>query len=398
MFEKLAGYQVAFVGQLAGVSRREARKIVRDHGGDPHDQLNAAVNLIVVGANELPMADTEDFLDEETKSRIEVGEVELIGETQFWEKLGLVENDSHIRKLYTPAMLAELLKVSLATIRTWQRRGLITPIKEVHKLPYFDFQEVATARRIAQLIAAGMSPKQIEKKLSQISRLLPDINRPLAQLSIIVEGREILLRKGNGLIEPSGQMRFDFDSAETPPTEAAIVTLDFMAEREKRFEEPVEWKQSQSGVNLMELAAALEDEDRLNEAIEAYRSHLLANGPNAETEFLLAELLYRVGDLPAARERYFVAIELDEHYVEARANLGCLLAELGDLELAISAFKGTLKYHHDYPDAHFHLARTLEKLERRSEARTHWQEFLKLSPESPWADEARAHLEDELIV
>ena len=56
-------------------------------------------------------------------------------------------------------MLAELLGVSVAVIRRWHRRGLIVPAREVRRLPYFDFHEVATARRLAQLLAAGVSPR-----------------------------------------------------------------------------------------------------------------------------------------------------------------------------------------------------------------------------------------------
>jgi tetratricopeptide (TPR) repeat protein len=107
---------------------------------------------------------------------------------------------------------------------------------------------------------------------------------------------------------------------------------------------------------------------------------------------LLAELLYRVGDLKAARERYYMAIELNEDYVEARANLGCVLVELGDLELALAAFRGALRYHSDYPDVHFHIARTLDQLGEASQADEHWKTFLQLAPESPWADEAHQRL------
>ena len=70
----------------------------------------------------------------------------------------------------------------------------------------------------------------------------------------------------------------------------------------------------------------------------------------------------------ASRERYYAAIELDENYVEARANLGCVLAELGERELAVAAFEGALTLHADYADAHFHLARTLDELKRGDEA------------------------------
>ena len=106
----------------------------------------------------------------------------------------------------------------------------------------------------------------------------------------------------------------------------------------------------------------------------------------------MTELLYRVGDLNGARERYYMAIELNEGYVEARANLGCVLVELGDLELALAAFRGALRYHPDYPDVHFHIARTLDRLGEDHEAEQHWKTFLRLAPESPWADEARQRL------
>jgi tetratricopeptide (TPR) repeat protein len=106
----------------------------------------------------------------------------------------------------------------------------------------------------------------------------------------------------------------------------------------------------------------------------------------------LAELLYQTGDLSAARERYYVAIELDEDFVEARSNLGCVLDELGEAALAQAAFRGALEYHPDYADAHYHLAKLLDRVDRAAEASRHWQLFMNLAPASPWADEARERI------
>ena len=83
---------------------------------------------------------------------------------------------------------------------------------------------------------------------------------------------------------------------------------------------------------------------------------------------------------------------MDEDYVEARANLGCVLAETGQLHLAIAAFQGTLLYHDDYPDVHYHLARCLDELDESKQSLVHWRRFLALSPDSPWASEARDRL------
>ncbi len=143
---------------------------------------------------------------------------------------------------------------------------------------------------------------------------------------------------------------------------------------------------------IRRLAAQWEEEGRLAEAAEAYRALMAAAGPDPETCFQLAEILYRLGDLAGARERYYMAIELDEDYVEARANLGCVLAETGQPELAVAALEGALRYHGGYADVHYHLARTLDELGRGGQAEGHWRTFLAITPNSPWAEEARVRL------
>ena len=386
----LAGRRVAFLGKLGGVTKREAQHMVREHGGTPVDKVSCDADLIVIGADELPLSEADEMLDEVTRQAAADGRLEIIGETQLWQRLGLMESEQNVRRLYTPAMLADLLNVSVATIRGWRRRGLIVPAREVRRLPYFDFQEVATARRLAQLLAAGVTPAAIEKKLAELSRFVPEVERPLAQLSIIVEGRQLLLRQGEGLIEPGGQMRFDFEALEeqVEPSHSepeGVATLSFEKYLAEQTAVP-------TGDEILAMAVQLEEEGRLEEAAEMYRVAMSANGPTAEACFQLAELLYRLGDLAGARERYYMSIELDENYVEARANLGCVLAELGQRELAVSAFQGALKYHDGFPDVHFHLARILDELGQRDEAETHWREFLDLAPDSPWADEAVSRL------
>jgi len=362
------------------------------------DASDASATLVVVGEDDLPVRlkpgenEIDPLLPAEVRSAAEGGRTEVISESQFWQRLGIVEPETQVRRLYTPAMLASLLGVPVAVVRRWHRRGLIRPVREVRRLAYFDFQEVATARRLAELLAAGVSPQRLKKQLASLQRILPNIERPLAQLSVIVEGGDILLRQGDGLIDAGGQMRFDFEAA--PPSAAAsapAATIDLQAAIALRS--PAETDEAAlTPDELLDLAVHHEDEGRLEAAEESYRAALAAGGPRPEVCFQLAEVLYRRGDLPAARERYYMAVELDADYVEARANLGCVLAELGQRELAAAAFAGALKYHGEYPDAHFHLARTLCDLEREAEAEPHWRAFLELAPESPWAEEARRRL------
>ena len=216
MASGLAGRHIALIGKLVAVTNRQAQQLIRQQGGVLVDSADPAADLIIIGADHFPL-DGDELLDEARRQAAAAHNLEIITETQLWQRLGLVENEQNVRRLYTPAMLADLLHVPIGTIRRWHRRGLIVPAREVSRLPYFDFQEVATARRLAELLAAGALPAAIEHKLEELARYLPGVERPLAQLSVIVEGQQLLLRQGEGLVEPSGQRRFDFDADTTHP-------------------------------------------------------------------------------------------------------------------------------------------------------------------------------------
>lgn len=382
--------RVAFVGKLGGLTKREAIQLVREHGGTPVDRPSAEVDLVVMGAEHLPVHDAMGLLNPELRMRVDAGQVELIQETELWEQLGLVENQQNISQLYTPAMLADLLKVSIRNIRRWHRMGLIHPVRVVHRLPYFDFQEVRTARQLAGWLASGASLGAIKKQLQELAQWIPDGERSIAQLNVIVEGRQLLLRQDEGLVEPGGQLRIDFDALNEEQTLAESSVLSVVVhDRSDRGQNPIELL---SQDQMLEQAIELEDQGLLQDAIEWYRTILARFGPQAEIHFQLAELLYREGETQAARERYYAAIEMDDDFVEARANLGCVLLETGRTDLAIAAFKGALAKHDGYPDVHYHLARVLDDSHQPDLATEHWRRFLELAPSSPWAEEAKERL------
>ena len=283
--------------------------------------------------------------------------------------------------LLTLPMLAEFLDLPVAAVRLWYKRGLIVPAEKVHKLAYFDFQEILTAKALRDLRREGLSAKGLEDRVHQIQRMFPDIERPLAQLAAVAEGKDVLLRQENRLIDHKRQTRFDFGNLEFPPDEPEQEPLQCL--------DSVIDPSGPRAETLYETALVLESKGDLQGALTAYRAALFAGGPDAETCFQIAGILHRLGDLTAARERYFMALELDEEYVEARANLGCLLAELGDWELAVSTFQGVLAYHPDYAEVHYHLGTVLGKHGCKEEARRHFETFLQLHPDSPRAEKAR---------
>jgi tetratricopeptide (TPR) repeat protein len=291
---------------------------------------------------------------------------------------------------YSAAMLARLAGVNISRVRAWQRRGWIVPVTETMRLAAFDFTELTVARQLAVLERAGATLRLLDRKLAEIHRRWPDVGRPLAELSLVLDGRKLLVRRGAELLEAGGQLLLDFEAAaddvpRDPPPQILSSTL-FLSRR------PLVGGEEATPEQFAAWAAEQEEAGDLKLAAELYRVAMAAGGPRPEWCFQLAETLYRAGDLAAARERYFIAIELDEDYVEARANLGCVLLDLGEKELAVAAFQGALASFADYADAHYHLARTLDELGQCQSATEHWSRFLDLAPDSPWADEARERL------
>ncbi len=391
---QLAGKRIALAGKLGGMNRREAANLLRSFSASVVDLDASAIDWVVIGAEESPLSEAE-LLSPELLGAAASGALEVIAETELWQRLGLVDIERSIKRFYTPAMLAELLGVSVRVIRRWHRRGLIVPARTMHKLPYFDFQEVATARRLAELVAAGASPQAIEERLRELAQVLPEVARPLAQLSVLIEGRHVLLRQGEGLIEPGGQLRFDFaasdQNAAAEDESPEILSLaNESAGRYATFADdstdfpPAEMIREEAEDDLLSAVYESEDGGDLTAAIDHCRAILARDGMRADICFLLGELLYRDGQIEAARERYFCAIELDETFVEARTSLACVLAETGRHDLAIAALRGVLSLHEDCPDAHYHLATILEELGRHEEAAQHWDRLQQLAPDSPW--------------
>lgn len=358
----------------------------------------ACLDWVVVGADQ-PLVSQQELLPQDVIEAAGRGDIQLLQEAELWQRLGLVDIDCQVRRYQTPAMLADLLGVSVRVIRRWHRLGLITPAAMLHKLAYYDYTEVATAKRLATWIQSGADARTIERRLSELVDVLPDIQRPLDQLSILIEGKEVLLRHGDGLVETGGQLRFDFE-AMLPPSEG---DRERFAETAGQYNvlafpppgsPPMLIQQPSIPQDPLMIAAYdAEDDDDLETAIEIYHTILSRDGARADISFQVGELLYRMNHLVAARERYYQAIELDPDFVEARASLGAVLAELGQTHLAVAALRGALSLHEDYVDVHYTLARTLQRSGESEDALKHWKRIADLAPESNWADEAAQYLD-----
>ncbi len=387
--------RVAFAGKLGALSRKEAMQVVRLHGGTPLERMSGDIDMVIIGADQLPHQDMMDLLSGSVRNGIRQGTISLIHEHELWQQIGVIGESTNVQ-LYTPAMLADLVKTPVRNVRRWYRMGLLSCVKVAHRLPYFDFEQVQDARQLTAWIGKGARPNDIRKQLTSFAPWV--LNRSLMDLDLVVDGRRLLLRQGSQLLSSSGQLHLDFErlEASAPIPEESTVSMvsavrppgDSRAGLTSLDGPDSHWTRDE----MLQAAEELEDAGELEQSIEWYRTILARFGLHAEICFQLAELLYRSGDTSAARERYYNAIEIDEDFIEARANLGCVLAETGQIELAIASFQGALSRDDRYPDVHYHLARSLDEIGDHEQSVKHWIRFLQLSPQSPWAEEALERL------
>ena len=321
------------------------------------------------------------------------------------QSISLFEDDHPgVSRLYTVAMMAEVLRVPRSAVRHWLRRGLLEPARRSGSIEWFEFPQLVVGQTLMRLLKAGLSLRDIDTKLAGLA---PGGAAEAARMAerIVADGRRLSIRQNEQFMGAGGQLQLGFYTAglaerlpaeELVPAAQPFIPLAFPAAAhpaEGNVDDlDDDHRDLASVTELLDLAADLEASGALCEAAEALRAVLQAQGPTAQVVFMLAELLYRAGDLTAARERYYAAVELDADHLEARSSLGCVLAELGDHELALAALDGVLRQQPDYADAHWHLAGVLHDVGREVESRRHLRTFLALAPESPWATTARERL------
>ena len=302
-----------------------------------------------------------------------------------------------VHRLYSSAMLAELLAVPAAAVRHWVRGGLLRPVRRSGSLEWFDFPQLVVGRHLARLLGGGLSLREIDAKLAHLA---PGGTPTAAHVveRIVADGRRLSIRDGERLLGAGGQLQFSFYTdrlaGDGLPRRTGPATLPGWPPEPDYRQMPTASAPhvADETAEILDLADDLEAAGEFTEAAEALRAVLQAQGPTAPVMFMLAELLYRAGDLTAARERYYATIEVDGDHLRARSSLGCVLAELGEYELALAALEGVLRQEPDYADAHWHIAAVLTDLGRGPEARHHLRTFLELAPDSPWAESARERL------
>jgi tetratricopeptide (TPR) repeat protein len=269
---------------------------------------------------------------------------------------------------------------------TPKRAGQLRRLELLRGDSGYTFRDLLALRAASALLDAGASVRQIRAALTALRRQDPDLQQPLSEVRLVLEGDRLVAQSDRVRFDPrTGQMVLALDSGGLEKAATATLGTGLVRplappadQAETWFERASEWDG---------------DPAQWEDAIDAYRRVVTIDPTYAAAWNNLGLLLHRMGRYDEAGDAYLSALDQDPQCCEAAYNLGSLHEDRGAVDEAITDYRRALQLSPDYADAHFNLAGALARNGRDGEAIKHWQRYLELDSGSPWARIARAHLE-----
>ncbi len=150
----------------------------------------------------------------------------------------------------------------------------------------------------------------------------------------------------------------------------------------------------QDALRLVDEGNAIEDEGRIEAAMQRYEAALLLVPNLARAHLNRGNILSIMGNVEGALEAYSIAIQCNPDYAGAYYNLGNASARLGRQEAALDAYHKAIKLQPGYADADMALGGVLEDLGRDDDAMAHYQAALTQNPQHTGA----AHNLERLLI
>lgn len=285
--------------------------------------------------------------------------------------------------IYTVDDAAKLFGIKVSRLRYWERTGFLTRSGQVGRQRYYTFQDLIGLRAAKGLIDQGAALQSVRRSVEALRKSLPRVTRPLSTLRITAHGQSIVVKNDGGTYDPTtGQLTLDFDVSELRDDVVRVLRQG-------------EGTQNRTAAYMHYLQGCRLDEEEgtFDAAEREYRAAIELDPSLANAMTNLGNLLFRRGDVETAEKLYARALQIDAEQPEAFYNLGFLQYDRGDVRGAVLNFRRALRGDPSFADAHFNLAMALEDVGEDDQAKGHWQTYLALDPDSPWAEIARRHLQ-----
>ena len=332
------------------MKRADAFARVRERGGTPREGVTKQTDVLVVGELGWPLLD--DGRPSNSLAQAKSYGVPIASERQFLEWLGRGTPEEETRA-YTADQLAALSRLPQDVIDQLVMFGLIEG-----RGGTFGFRDLAAARQIAGLFAAGTPLSAITKSLNEIRKWLPDAR--LSNLRLFPESSDrILVEQMKGRTDNTGQFVLDVDS---PEDDADTV---------------------------FEQAQAAEENGDPAAAEQLYRRAMKMDPGDPAAPFNLGNVLRAAGRGLEAEAAYRAAVRADPGFAQAWYNLADLLDDQCRTKEAVTCLIHALQAHPDYADAMFNMALLLQRMERYADAAAVWRRYLSMYGGSSAAAHAR---------
>lgn len=372
----LLGQRVAFTGRLATLTHGEAERLVIQAAGRLAGVVTHRTTMLVVGMRGWPLMNSGHVttkLAEAERLRAAGNAIRVLTETEFREALGIESPPTDVNKSLSVEQVCGTLGIDARTLQRWEHSGLIRSRNGL-----YDFSDLISLRTVTGLVARGVSPIVIRKSLDALSIHFPGVERPLAQLSILVsDSGHLVAELEEAMLTTSGQLEIRFDTKKNNVSHAAL---------------PLDRDSKLDGAAWIDAGIEHEEAGDLEEAEQAYRRAAALCPIDATPHFNLGNVLLARGRLEAAAERFLHATTLEPCHARAWFNLAHIEDSFSRGDVAIMHLRQAIQADPAFADAHYNLADLAERLGEHGVAKAAWESYLRLDSTSDWGLEARRRL------
>jgi tetratricopeptide (TPR) repeat protein len=280
---------------------------------------------------------------------------------------------------YSRQDVLRILQIGARQLLGWERAGLIPQQQE------YSFQDLGQIRTLRSLREDDVPAASIRDSILAM-KAVSGMTNPLLEARLVRSGTRLAFRHHGAVFDPiRRQLLFDFERVERPDQAEAQAAIGASA-RSGSIAEP-------SGIQDRFLRAVqAEEAGEKGRAIALYQEILELDPDYAPASINLGTLHFHLREYARAEEFYRRATISDPNYVLAYFDLGNVLDELERPDESIAAYKQAVALAPRYADAHYNLALAYERKNQGRPALRHWQAYVRLDNNGPWADHARSQI------
>ena len=282
---------------------------------------------------------------------------------------------------YSRQDVLRILQISSRQLQGWERAGIFP------QLQTYTFQDLGQLRTLRALREEDVSAASIRHSIVAMKAVAGMAN-PLLEACLVRTGTRLAFRHHGAMVDPiRRQLLFDFerldrmDRMDRPSAVSDVSPLRRPGSTGLR------------GIQDRFLAAVqAEESGEKQRAITLYEEILAIDPEYAAAYINLGTVHFHLRQYGRAEELYRRATEADPGYVLAFFDLGNVLDELVRLDESIAAYRKAVALSPRYADAHYNLALAYERKGQQRCALRHWQSYVRLDNQGPWADHARGQI------